>query len=247
MLRVFRSHLTYANVVATLALLFAMAGGAVAATHYLITSSKQISPKVLAELKGKQGAPGTKGANGTNGAGGERGEKGERGPEGKVGLEGKAGPEGTIGPKGEQGNAGGPAAHWRKTIEKAGASKTAPEKVTLEAIAPFTIVGRCYINGTEETVAETDIETSEEGAVAAETEEGEQISLKAGEEVSISPEPAESGNEEHLAAFKGPDGGLFSAESKTGAVALDGAVNEGVFVGGKAKPACYFSGYVVSE
>lgn len=241
MLRVFKKHLTYANVVATLALLFAMAGGAVAATHYLITSSKQISPKVLAELKGRSGTPGTVGASGVRGERGEKGERGETGPEGKIG------PVGTVGPKGEQGNAGGSAAHWRKTLEKAGASKAEPEKVTLEAIAPFTIVGRCYVNGTGETVAETDIETSEEGAVAAESEEGEQITLKAGEEVSISPEPAESSNEEHLAAFKGPYGGLFSAESKTGAVALDGAANEAVFLSGKAKPACSFSGFVVSE
>ena len=43
--------MTYANVVATLALIFAMTGSAVAATHYLITSTKQISPKALKELK----------------------------------------------------------------------------------------------------------------------------------------------------------------------------------------------------
>ncbi len=42
-----RKRLTYANVTATLALVFSMSGGALAASHYLIKSTKQISPKVL--------------------------------------------------------------------------------------------------------------------------------------------------------------------------------------------------------
>ena len=42
-----RRQLSYANVVATMALVFAMGGSAIAAKHYLINSTKQISPKVL--------------------------------------------------------------------------------------------------------------------------------------------------------------------------------------------------------
>lgn len=42
-----RRHLSYANVTATLALIFAMSGGALAAKHYLVTKTNQISPKVL--------------------------------------------------------------------------------------------------------------------------------------------------------------------------------------------------------
>jgi hypothetical protein len=42
-----RKHLTYANVTATLALVFAMSGGALAAKHYLVTKTNQISPTVL--------------------------------------------------------------------------------------------------------------------------------------------------------------------------------------------------------
>jgi hypothetical protein len=45
-----RRHVTYANVTATLALVFAMSGGALAAKHYLVNSTKQISPKVLGAL-----------------------------------------------------------------------------------------------------------------------------------------------------------------------------------------------------
>ena len=46
--------LTYANVAATLALVFSMSGGALAASHYLINSKSQINPKVVRALKGHQ-------------------------------------------------------------------------------------------------------------------------------------------------------------------------------------------------
>ena len=62
-----RRRLSYANVTATLALVFAMSGGAMAANHYLITSTKQINPKVLKKLTGKTGKTGANGANGANG------------------------------------------------------------------------------------------------------------------------------------------------------------------------------------
>jgi hypothetical protein len=53
-----RGRLSYANVVVTLALVFAMSGGAFAAGRYLITSTKQIKPSVLKQLQGKAGAIG---------------------------------------------------------------------------------------------------------------------------------------------------------------------------------------------
>jgi hypothetical protein len=46
-----RKHLSYANVVATLALVFAMSGGALAAKHYLLNSVGQINPRVLKSLR----------------------------------------------------------------------------------------------------------------------------------------------------------------------------------------------------
>jgi len=62
MLSALRSRVTYANVTATLALLFAMTGGAYAAKAYLITSTKQIKPSVLKSLQGKAGAKGANAA-----------------------------------------------------------------------------------------------------------------------------------------------------------------------------------------
>jgi hypothetical protein len=77
-----RRHLSYANVVATLALVFAMSGGALAASHYLINSTKQINPKVLKKLKGNTGKTGSTGLRGQSGATGPQGAQGNQGPAG---------------------------------------------------------------------------------------------------------------------------------------------------------------------
>jgi len=81
-----RRHLNYANVVATLALVFAMSGGALAASHYLINSTKQINPKVLKKLKGNAGKTGPTGPQGANGAAGGTGPPGSKGATGAAGL-----------------------------------------------------------------------------------------------------------------------------------------------------------------
>jgi hypothetical protein len=106
-----RKRLTYANVAMTLALVFAMTGGAYAANKYLITSTKQISPKVLASLKGKNGKNGTNGtpgATGPQGPTGPTGKDGAPGSEGKEGATGKEGPAGKEGPEGTEGKEGSP-------------------------------------------------------------------------------------------------------------------------------------------
>ena len=84
-----RRRFSYANVAATLALVFSMTGGALAANHYLINSTKQINPKVLKKLKGKNGAAGVKGLQGpagTIGSTGATGGTGGQGPEGPSGT-----------------------------------------------------------------------------------------------------------------------------------------------------------------
>ena len=80
-------RLTFANITATVALVFAMSGGALAATHYVLTSTKQISPKVLNALRGQAGPAGP---------GGPQGQAGPAGKEGTVGKESPPGAEGTA-------------------------------------------------------------------------------------------------------------------------------------------------------
>jgi len=98
MFSVIRKRITYANVAMTLALVFAMTGGALAAGKYLITSTKQISPKVLKALQGKAGKPGTNGTNGASGAQGPAGTNGKDGTNGKEGTNGKDGTSVTSSP-----------------------------------------------------------------------------------------------------------------------------------------------------
>jgi hypothetical protein len=93
-----RIHLSPATVIATIALVFAMSGGAYAAGKYLITSTKQISPKVLKTLQGKAGARGATGPQGLAGTAGA----------GSPGSQGPTGPAGPGGPKGETGAPGAP-------------------------------------------------------------------------------------------------------------------------------------------
>src|SRR5664280_2224096 len=95
-----RRHLSYANVVATMALVFAMGGSAVAASHYLINSTNQVNPKVLAKLKGKTGARGPQGATGSPGP--------VQIDPGAVSI--PIGPQGKEGPPGKEGQPGSPSA-----------------------------------------------------------------------------------------------------------------------------------------
>jgi hypothetical protein len=139
-----RSRLTYANVVATLAMVFAMTGGAYAASKYLITSSKQIKPSVLASLKGRAGAAGAKGA------------QGPAGPAGAVGPQGPAGPGGAAGEKGAPGTNGTSVTSTKlsvgnATCKEGGAEFTAGEgkKTTACNGSPWTVGGTLPAGKTE--------------------------------------------------------------------------------------------------
>lgn len=86
-----------ATVIAALALFFALGGTAVAARHYLITSTSQIKPSVLHQL---QGAPrlaqGTPGATGPQGPAGPTGPQGPAGPSNVSGLTEVQGPKNSV-------------------------------------------------------------------------------------------------------------------------------------------------------
>jgi hypothetical protein len=106
MIKFLKKRLSYANVAMTLALVFAMTGGAYAASKYVITSTKQISPKVLKSLKGSNGKSGANGATGAAGAAGPAGATGPGGPQGPAGAAGTNGTNGTNGEKGKDGKDG---------------------------------------------------------------------------------------------------------------------------------------------
>jgi hypothetical protein len=91
MLSFVRRRFTFANLAMTLALVLAMSGGAFAAGKFLITSTKQISPKVLKSLQGKAGPAGAAGAQGPAGPQGPAGGVGPQGPAGATGAGGANG------------------------------------------------------------------------------------------------------------------------------------------------------------
>jgi hypothetical protein len=100
MLNKLRTRFGAPGVLAVVALIFAMTGGAWAAKKYVITSTKQIKPSVLTQLKGVAGATGPQGPAGASGKDGAKGETGATGAPGAPGAPGPAGPTGTTLPSG---------------------------------------------------------------------------------------------------------------------------------------------------
>ena len=68
-----------ATTIASIALFFSLAGTGLAASKYLITSTKQIKPSVLKSLKGAEGPRGLQGPQGAAGANGANGAPGAAG------------------------------------------------------------------------------------------------------------------------------------------------------------------------
>jgi len=102
-LKRFRFRPTYSNVVATLALFFALAGGAWAATQLPKESvgSKQLKNGAVTPAKLSGAAK-----SGMTGARGEAGPQGALGPRGNEGSRGEAGSDGATGPQGIRGATG---------------------------------------------------------------------------------------------------------------------------------------------
>jgi len=101
-----RKGLTYANVAMTLALVFAMTGGAFALsggnTGLHATAAVTRKGKSTKAGKGVRGPAGPRGATGPAGAVGAAGPAGPQGPQGVPGANGKDGTNGTNGADGEK-------------------------------------------------------------------------------------------------------------------------------------------------
>jgi hypothetical protein len=116
-------------VIASLSLFFALGGTAIAANHYLITSTSQIKPNVLRQLHGKRGPIGAVGPQGAQGAIGSQGIPGAAGPTNLtyVSAVGSAGPERQVGgsvacPAGQVVSGGGVYANSASPLDSVAAS-----------------------------------------------------------------------------------------------------------------------------
>jgi len=104
MFSLLRNRFGIPGIVAVFALVFAMAGGALAAKKYIITSTNQIKPSVLKSLQGKAGPAGAAGAKGDAGPAGPQGPAGKNGTNGTNGATGVTGAIGTTGATGATGS-----------------------------------------------------------------------------------------------------------------------------------------------
>ena len=111
MFQAIRRHLNATSLVAVIALVLAMGGGAYAAKRYLITSTKQIKPSVLKQLKGASGKAGPAGPAGPTGPAGAPG-AGTAGPQGATGPAGPKGDTGAAGAAGAPGAKGATGTPW---------------------------------------------------------------------------------------------------------------------------------------
>jgi hypothetical protein len=219
-MRRFARNLSYANVAATIALVLALGGGsAYAAKHYLVSSTKQIKPSVIAALRGHAGV--------------QTGETGATGPGSTAGSTGSGG-TGVF--------------RWRAGAATAGAGPDSPTIVKLATVGPFTVTGECFSDGSGNTQAGTYIQTSVDGAAVESYSAGEEVPLDAADgAVEVDDTFASGDSSSHEEDFEGADGGSWAAVSADGSVALQGLGAQGVWMQGASGPACSFSGFLVSE
>lgn len=150
-MRRLRTRLTYANVIATLALFVGLGGGAYAATQLPRESvgTQQLKAEAVTPAKLSDGAK--KGIDGPRGPAGPRGEvgaRGESGPQGPGGPQGPAGPSDAFAVSGSASNLAlsGGTVHKVLALTLPAGSYVVTGKQTLKAVGAGLQDYRCFLS-----------------------------------------------------------------------------------------------------
>jgi hypothetical protein len=102
--------------ISLIALFVVLGGSAAATTGFIITSTDQIQPSVLKQLRGRRGPRGPRGPAGPRGGSSSASTSFGQGPAGPQGPQGIRGPQGEQGPKGPKGATGAKGATGPKGV-----------------------------------------------------------------------------------------------------------------------------------
>jgi hypothetical protein len=135
---------------------------------------------------------------------------------------------------------------WRKTVATAGTDSASANTVTLATAGPFSILGECFISGSN-TDAATFIDTTQAGSASqGYSGQGQTPLGPADGAIQISEDTASGNTAAHTEVFDGPDDGSWAAETPDGSLTLNGFGSQGVFMQGASGPACSFSGFLLT-
>ena len=168
MFKRFTSRLSYASVMATVAVFIALGGGSYAATGWFqsdgtVTACVQPGTSELTVVHAGASCPSGDAALPVNAAGrpGPRGLRGLRGISGRIG---RVGPAGAAGPAGGQGATGaqgpvGPRGPAGPTNEKSwGVTVAKGQSAVVAQVGPFTLTAQCLSSGSGQYVLTTSVD-----------------------------------------------------------------------------------------
>jgi hypothetical protein len=169
MLSLFRRRVGIPGLISVIALVFALAGGAIAAVGLNPKQKKEVK-KIAKKFAGKPGKPGAVGPAGPQGPAGAAGAKGDKGDKGDTGSAGAKGATGATGPAGDAGAAGTPGAKGATgptgTFEPGGLTLTG----TYNSENPQEVVGLTFfgiLDGGESFVEPVSFEIPRTSAISA--------------------------------------------------------------------------------
>jgi len=175
------------------------------------------------------------------GATGPQGAPGVAGPQGAPGVAGTAGAKGSTGPQGVPGSE-----YYHQVIASAGINVSTPNVTVLATVGPFTVDGWCYLDGSGNTIAQTEVTTSQDHSALDDYAKGssDRNDWLASEELQVG---YSTSGTNLVPQFTGPNDGSTSMASADGNTFVNLLSGTGVYIGvlgNPSAPACTFFGTI---